>query len=364
MVGFLRETPGWQVSVIAGHNVRGDIDAIVLPDVADLLLQHEFLNADVIIYHFGIYYPIFDAILVGNGRAKQAVVFHNITPVELGPPSARKTLEKSFAQLGNVHAADALWPVSRENAEVLLEQGVDAGKMSIEPLAVDSPPRRGIRKPRGDVIEVIFVGRIVPSKGLQDLIEALALLDSRGPRIRLRVIGNLKGAEPAFRERLLARIEELNLGTMIEFLGMVSDDERDGLLGESHVLAMPSYHEGFCVPVIEALRAGMVPVVYAAHNLRYVADGLCVSSPPGDIPAFAASWQTAIEDVDAVSRQPDTATLRLERGRLGVEEFEQGVAAHVKQFEPAVRARALRERVRELVGAPAKLPDIGIGNGN
>jgi len=362
-VGFLRQTPGWKVSVIAGHNARNDIDAVIVPRVSDVLIAPEFLQADVIIYHFGIYYPLFDAILLGNGRAKQAVVFHNITPIELGPPSARKTLERSFAQLGNVHSADVIWPDSRENAEVLLANGVERGKLTIQPLAVDRPQRQSIRKPRGDAIEIVFVGRIVPSKGVHDLVEAMALLKSEGPRVRLRVIGNLEGAEPAFRAKLLARIAELQLGSnlgdnlgdrqrkTIEFVGMVSDSERDRILGESHVLAMPSYHEGFCVPVIEALRAGMVPVVYSAHNLRYIAEGLCVSAPPGDVPAFNAALQSAIDDVDAVLAQAGDARLRLERGTLGVTEFERSVALHLDQFEPEVRAQALREQVRALAAS-------------
>ena len=41
-----------------------------------------------------------------------------------------------FAIDGNIHAADAVWPDSRENAEVLLAQGVDSSKITIQPLAV------------------------------------------------------------------------------------------------------------------------------------------------------------------------------------------------------------------------------------
>jgi len=351
-VEFLRQTPGWHVTVFAGHNLRNDIDAQVVPRVSDLLRATDFLKADVIIYHFGIYYPLFDAILLGNGRAKQAVVFHNITPVELAPPSARKTIERSFAQLGNLHAADAVWPDSRENAEVLFAHGIDSGKVAIQPLAVDRPTRVDVRKPRGEAIEILFIGRIVPSKGIQDLIEALALLPAGRPRIRVRVIGNLEGAEQAFRERLLARIDALRLERLVEFTGTISDGERDRLLAESHILAMPSYHEGFCVPVIEALRAGMLPVLYAASNLRYIADGLCVSSPPGEVPAFAAALRTAIEDMDALLTDPAGATLHLERGTMDVAQFERSVDAHLAQFEPSVCATALRGKLKALLALP------------
>jgi hypothetical protein len=348
-VRFLRETPGWQVFVLAGHNARTDIDAKVVPRVSDLLLASEFRDADVIVYHFGIYYPLFDAILVGNNRARQVVVFHNITPLEHAPPGARTVIERSFAQLENLRAADAIWPDSRENLETLLDRGFDARNMTIQPLAVDRPRQQSIRKPASDVIRILFVGRIVPSKGIQDLVEAMARLDTGDVRVHVKVVGNLEGAEPGFRESLLSRIAALNLSNRIEFVGAVSDDERDELLGASHILAMPSYHEGFCVPVIEAMRAGMLPVVYSAANLRYIADGLCVSAPPGDIEAFAAALDSAVMDMAAVLADPGTASLRLERGRMTVAEFEGAVAAHLAQFEPDATAQLLRARVNELV---------------
>jgi hypothetical protein len=351
-VRFLRETPGWEVTVLAGHNERKDIAAQVMPRLSDLLLASAFLNADVIIYHFGIYYPLFDAILLGNGRARQAVVFHNITPLEYAPPRARRTIEKSFAQLDNLRAADAIWPDSRENAETLAAHGIEHPRVTIQPLAVDRPPRQGIRKQRSDAVRILFIGRIVPSKGIQDLVEALARLDTGSVRVHVKVVGDIEGAEPAFRESLLARVAALKLSDVIEFVGAVSDDERDELLGASHILAMPSYHEGFCVPVIEALRAGMLPVLYSAHNLRYIADGLCVSAPPGDIPAFAAALAKAVADVDLVLAEPSTATLRLDRGAMSVAEFERSVAAHLDQFEPGVTAQALRARVNELIALP------------
>jgi glycosyltransferase involved in cell wall biosynthesis len=351
-VRFLRETPGWQVSVITGHNARSDIDAKVVPRVSDLLLASEFRDADVIIYHFGIYYPLFDAILIGNDRARQAVVFHNITPLEHAPPGARPVIEKSFAQLENLRVADAIWPDSRENLETLLDRGFDPRNITIQPLAVDRPQRQGIRKPNGESIQILFIGRIVPSKGIQDLVEALAMLETGSVRVQVKVVGNIEGAEPAFRESLLARVAALGIAERIEFVGAVSDDERDSLLAASHILAIPSYHEGFCVPVIEALRAGMLPVVYSAHNLRWIADGLCVSAPPGDVAAFAAALASAVIDMAAVLADPATATLRLERGAMSVAEFESAVAAHLDQFEPDAAAQSLRARVNELLELP------------
>lgn len=350
-VKALRETPGWEVTVFCAFNQRRDIDAKVFGRMSDMMLAPQFVDADLVIYHFGIYYELFDALILGgNGRAKQAVVFHNITPLEFAPAQSRTTIEKSFAQLHHIENADAIWCDSRENLETLAAHGIGNGRTAIQPLTVDRPARGSIRKPRGDAIQVVFVGRVVPAKGLKDLVEAIALLDTGGIPVHVKIVGDKKSADPAFVDALLTRIHSLGLSKVVEFAGAISDDERDALLAESHVLAMPSYHEGFCVPVIEAMRAGMVPVVYSAANLRYIADGLCVSAPAGDVAAFAAALSQAVVDVDAALRDPSNARLRLDRGALTVEEFERGVSAHVAQFEPGATAASLREHVRQLTG--------------
>lgn len=351
-VRFLAEVPGWEVTVFTGGNERDDIDAHITPRVSDLLMVPEFLRADVIIYHFGIYYPLFDAILIGNGRARQVVVFHNITPLEFVPAGARPVIEKSFEQLENLHSADAIWPDSRENMEMLLARGFPGGKMTIQPLAVDRPPMRSMRRRHKGTVRIVSICRIVPSKGVQDLVEAMGRLHGRlAGRVQVQVVGNLEAAEPAFRETLLRRIGELRLGESFQFVGSLSDEERDSLLHDSHILAMPSYHEGFCVPVIEALRAGMLPVLYSASNLRYIADGLCVSAEPGNIASFADALESAVNDIEALLDEPANACLRVERGRTPLADFEQAVVGHLRQFEPRSVADHLQSLVRGLAAA-------------
>src|SRR5687767_12795746 len=81
--GFLSENPEWEVNVFAGCNELAHVPAQVVTDAGQLLFSRNFLDADLLIYEFGIYHPLFDAMLVGNGKAPQAVVFQNITPPHL-----------------------------------------------------------------------------------------------------------------------------------------------------------------------------------------------------------------------------------------------------------------------------------------
>jgi glycosyltransferase involved in cell wall biosynthesis len=346
---FLQATPDWEVSILTGHNEFENVNVSLVERASDLLIAPAFVRADVVIYHFGIFYQQFDAILMGNGRAKQAVVFHNITPVEFVSPGSRGTIERSFAQLANIHAADAIWPDSRENEQMLLDHGFDSGKITIQPLAVDRPGRSTVGKPVRGVVELIFIGRIVRGKGVQDLIEALGQVLINGVQdFRLRVIGDMNVAEASFREHLIQRVKDLKLTKHVEFLGAVPDEKRDGILLSSHILVAPSYHEGFCVPVIEALRAGVVPIVYSAYNLKYIADGLCVSVNPGFIEGLSHAIVTLIEDVKAASDDRQLSSFRLDRDNLSKSNLQKAIDSHLEQFESenvATKLRCLVERL-------------------
>lgn len=345
---FLCQNPDWDVSVVTTRNDFKDFPAKIVSGVSELLLAPEFLNADILIYHFGIWNGLFDALLVGNGRARQAVFFHNITPAALVPPNHIATVERSFAQLNNLRCADQLWPVSRTNAEMLIDLGFDPTRIDILPVAVDSPIITRLTEKRAKPIDLLFLGRIVPAKGVLDLVQVIADLRLRDlPPFRLRLAGNVEYSDSVYCDAVNHAILEAELHNIVEFIGTVDEEYRDELLREAHVIVIPSYHEGFCKPVIEGLRAGCVPVGYAAHNLRYIADGLARMVPPGDTSALANALSDIIVDVSFAIIHPGSR-LRVDRGMLTASEFTHAVAAHVAQFEPAHIGTLMRRHVTEL----------------
>jgi glycosyltransferase involved in cell wall biosynthesis len=358
----LADGTGWEVSVLTCVNERRDLPARLVSGVAELLLDRDFLSADLLIYHFGIWDPIFDALLIGNGHARQAVFFHNLTPVSLAPPKWRAVMERSFAQLGNLRCADRLWPVSRTNAKLLVGHGIDPTRIEIIPLAVGSPPIARLTDKPEDTVELLFLGRIVPHKGVRDLVEALSRLRCRDlPRFRLRIIGNLEESDTAY----CKTVQQLSagLGDAVEFIGTVENETRDRMLEAAHILAIPSYHEGFGKPVIEGLRTGCVPVGYTAENLRDIAAGLCRMVPPGNITALAEALAEVMIDVTGAVADPG-ARLRLDRGRLTAAEFTAAASVHVEQFRPE-RVRALmRNSVAALFAAEAGAPPHSVGFGH
>ncbi len=111
--------------------------------------------------------------------------------------------------------------------------------------------------------ELVFVGRLVSDKGVDVLIDALALLMRRGRRVRLTVIGD--GPElPALRQQAA----RLGVATFIDFAGPRSGKALVASLNTHHVLVVPSvWQEPFGVVVLEAMACGCVPLVSRSGGL-------------------------------------------------------------------------------------------------
>lgn len=112
------------------HEIKG---------LANRLLHEAFLASDVLLYRFPIYHPFFDALLVGNGRARQVVRFHNVTPKALVTPETHRLIGRSFNQIQNFKCADEIWADSPENAAELEHQGIRDKAIHIILPAVERP---------------------------------------------------------------------------------------------------------------------------------------------------------------------------------------------------------------------------------
>lgn len=330
----LASDPHYSVTILTSYSNVPEQDVEIVRSATELLMHPCFLAAELIIYHFGIYHSLLDVMLIGNRRARQAAFFHNVTPAEHMPPSEAETIAKSYRQLNNLRFVDSLWPVSRTNAEMLTELDFDPTRIDIIPLSVGAPEIASLTPKSAERIEILFLGRIVRAKGIVDLIHAIAAMPRETlPPFRLRIAGSLSHSHADCVALVKSLLTEKRLAHCVDFLGTVSDEERDNLLESSHVLAIPSYHEGFCKPVIEGLRVGCVPIGYAVHNLRYIADGLGRMLPAGDVPALSNALACLISELHAIKSNP-AQRIALDGGTFSPAEFERAARLHVAQFEP------------------------------
>jgi glycosyltransferase involved in cell wall biosynthesis len=148
-------------------------------------------------------------------------------------------------------------------------------------------------------LRMIYIGRLAPGKGLLESIEALRLARARGVAARLVIAGG--GAEEA---RLRQYVRDCGLSREVTFVGPAYGDLKARLLSQADVLLLPSYSEGLPYSLLEAMAAGVVPVVTPVGAIPDVVaegeHGLIV--PPRDAEAIAAAIARLANDRIAVAR--------------------------------------------------------------
>jgi len=165
-----------------------------------------------------------------------------------------------------------------------------------------TPPTRSVEfEPRQrDPRRLIYVGQIIPEKGLDLLLEAFALLVGHGCDVYLDVAGRVDGwvppAHEAYRASVLARAERSDLRGRVRFLGHREDVP--ALMSAASIHCVPSraaQREAFGIVVIEAKRAGIPSVVFPSGNLpdlvRHGEDGwVCRDESPSELAAGIAHF--------------------------------------------------------------------------
>ena len=237
-----RVAPGWSSLVRPASRLR------VQPD-------------DVVLYHHGIASELSGLVL--HLPCRKGVVFHNVTPARFYPGTAlAPALTAGRAQLaGMAGLVDLAVGVSRYNArelEVAGHRGARVVPLFVEPHRFD--PERAdpvmAQDLRGGGPHVVSVSRVVPHKRVEDLLALHAELRRVAPDARLTVVGAYAAGSRAF--RALARAAKELEG--VRLLGHVSHAELVAAYRSADVYVSMSEHEGFGVPLVEAM-ASDVPVL-------------------------------------------------------------------------------------------------------
>ncbi len=257
--------------VIRGMGLRSEI--LVEADHIDGSLAGEVLPhqrwdeiaqpGDTAILHYSIASPAFAWVLERTDRI--AMHYHNITPAELlwryAPAIARECAVGRRQLVDLVPRVRHAAADSTFNALELAALG-SPGASVVGVLRRPRPPARRLR-PEGGRTRLLFVGRGVPNKAQHDLILALAALRQTDLDAELVLIGSWGGAESYERHcrRLAAR---LGLEDRLTLAGTVDDAALSQAYADADVFVCLSDHEGYCVPLVEAMEADLPIVAYAA----------------------------------------------------------------------------------------------------
>jgi len=182
--------------------------------------------------------------------------------------------------------SDAVLALSRSWA-AYLQQLAPGARVSVLPNTVALPAQHGGGAPG----RVLFVGRLEPAKGVDDLLDAVALLAPRYPHLHLVLAGagDLDGC--------MARAARLGIADRLTLPGWIDATQRAGELNEAAIFCLPSHAEGLPLAVLEAMAAGKAVVASAVGAIPEALEhdaGLLV--PPRDVAALAAALATLLDD--------------------------------------------------------------------
>jgi L-malate glycosyltransferase len=191
--------------------------------------------------------------------------------------------------------------------------------------------------PAAEAIDVIFIGRLITDKKVDDLLHAIALLKGERPGVTVTIIGD--GPERVTLEDLSL---SLGLGSNVTFTGRLEGAGVIGHLKAAKVLAMPSVREGYGLTVVEAMAAGAVPVVVRAPMsaaCELVRDGLDGLVCEAGAAALTRSMSQLLRDETARTRMRTAARAAAESAdwSLRAEAVEQAYLELVEHRRPMRR---------------------------
>jgi glycosyltransferase involved in cell wall biosynthesis len=259
-----------------------------------------------LLYQSSIGSPVYD--LFAARPEPKLVNYHNITPAHLlrdWEPNVAYEVALGRTQLARL-APQSRFAVadSAFNESELRDLGyqgtavvpllIDMHRKSEEPdpaLAAELARRRNL----SGGADLLFVGKISPHKAPHDLVKMLAVLRRLyDPAARLHLVGSPLGEtyEPALR----SFIRELGLDDAVNLAGSVSGGELEAYLQAADVFVCASDHEGFCVPLAEAMGHGVPIVAYGVTAVPETVGGAGLVLPDKSPARFAASVAKVLSD--------------------------------------------------------------------
>jgi len=148
--------------------------------------------------------------------------------------------------------------ISLSTKRDLIKEGFRESRIVVLPMGLTLPNNLIIYK-KENKPTVIYLGRLVKQKGIEDAIVAFEIIKKRIPNAVLWVVGS--GVKP-YVEKIKKKIAILRLVNSVKFFGFVDEEQKFRLLSKAHILISSSTHEGWGLTIPEAGVVGTVSVVY------------------------------------------------------------------------------------------------------
>jgi len=261
-------------------NFLWEEDVVLIDDL-------EIKKDDVLVYHSGGNSSY--AFSLGALKCRKVLVYHNETPPvfftdyarPLGTsndidenvypaslPSILLSAIKSRLDIPRLASLyQTAWTDSQYNASCLKK----AGYKSVEVLPIPykrpwqtASATRSIMDECANTRNILYVGRIIPNKKQVDIIKAFSYYNRIEPNSKLFLVGHIEFSEK-YKDEFLSYADSLGVGGLVFMPGKVSDEDLEAYWQSASLFLSMSEHEGFCIPLLEAM-AHEVPVLAYASS--------------------------------------------------------------------------------------------------
>lgn len=271
-------------------------------------------------------------LLIPAQRARQVITVHDLDFLT-HPGRTSAEMQRDYPALVRDHSARAaLVVVNSEDTAGAVRRELGVSDERIATCRPGVPGWIGTPAPRTAPPDgyVLFVGTLEPRKNLGALLDAWERLVGAGsPLPRLRVVGSVRPGG----EEWVKRLTEAPLARHVDYVGYVAAGDRRALYEGARLLVLPSFHEGFGLPVLEAMAMG-VPVI---------------TSDRGALPEVAGDAGVIVGAEDAAGLASAIAAVLSDRRRA--EEMGRRGVARASTFTWDAAAGALYAAYRRLAAA-------------
>jgi L-malate glycosyltransferase len=245
---------------------------------------------DILIYHYSLFCPNYRQYMESKNR--RILIYHNITPPEFFAAYDKGVAEfcrQGRELLPGLDCCELALGDSEFNRLELVGAGFDPEKTAVLPVFVDYRGLQSVEGSRGpmsafkDSFKVLFVGRAVPNKRLEDVIRAFyyyhRCVDSSS---HLFLVG--ASWVESYDAQLQWLVDSLGLWGHVHFTGRVSDADLSSCYRDADVFLSMSEHEGFGVPLVESMAFDLPVLAYSSTAIPHTLGGAGVTFKEKDFP--------------------------------------------------------------------------------
>lgn len=303
-----RDAIGNEIAAIHEAAARTGIDARVHaidPGSIDgisvrALKRLDIGTSDTLLIHYSLGHPAFADLVTAGCR--RLMLYHDVTPPHLLTGSPKALVEAA------VDGLDQAGAVARQTHRVAAHSHSSAASLRVcggpdadvipyllrEKLLRAAPDAGILAQSKLSCSILLVAGRVMPHKRIEDVLLVYDYLRRISPNAwRLAVVGCTDQA-PGYVERLTVLCRKMGLPRVL-FTGAVPQAEMNAWFGISRAFLTTSEHEGFCVPVVEAMHHRLPVFALAAAAVPETMRGAGVAFDTAD-------WPSIAEAIDAVDR--------------------------------------------------------------